>query len=258
MASSVIVNGGIPRPTRRERAARARRRRRIAFGSVLLALVLVAALATSAAGMLAWTVSRVSSALPTPAGSPPIAVPADDEDTPDSPSVPVEPAAPATPEDDTPPLVDDPAPREVDDEPPVVEDQPPVVEEPAAEEPVEDDEPTLTIGEVQERLRGYGFLIGAADGTAGQQTTAAIMAFQRVNGLSVDGVVGPATTAALLAGTVDPVLNGGPDDRIEIDLDRQLLHLVEAGARTATLQVSSGSGQVHELPRRGHRPHPGR
>ncbi|HSK21542.1 MAG TPA: L,D-transpeptidase family protein, partial [Egicoccus sp.] len=229
-------NGGFPRPTRRERAARARRRRRLAWGGAVLALALVAGLATSAAGMLAWTVSRVSSTVPTPSGPPPAAAPVDepDRDVPDPPPPAVTPTRPAeeVPADDVPPVETPPA-------------EEPVAEEPVAEEPAEDDEPALSVHAVQEHLRAYGFLVGAADGRAGQQTTAAIMAYQRVNGLAVDGVVGPATTAALLAGTADPVLAGGPDDRIEVDLDRQLLHLVEDGTRTVTLQVSSGSGETY-------------
>lgn len=107
------------------------------------------------------------------------------------------------------------------------------------------EEPALSVTQVQEKLRAYGFLIGAADGTAGQQTTAAVMAFQKVNGLAVDGVVGPATTAALLEGSAEPSLRGGPADRIEVDLDAQLLHLIEGGQRTVTLKVSSGNGEAY-------------
>ncbi|HSK24483.1 MAG TPA: peptidoglycan-binding domain-containing protein, partial [Egicoccus sp.] len=192
MASSVTWNGGIPRPTRRERAARARRRRRLAWGGAVLALALVAGLATSASGMLAWTVSRVSSTVPTPSGPPPAAAPVDepDRDVPDPPPPAEAPTRPVeeVPADDVPPV----------EAPPAEE---PAAEEPVAEEPAEDDEPVLSVHAVQEHLRAHGFLLGAADGRAGQQTTAAIMAYQRVNGLAVDGVVGPATTAALLAGT---------------------------------------------------------
>lgn len=109
----------------------------------------------------------------------------------------------------------------------------------------EPEEPTLALSEVQEFLREYRFLIGEADGQAGQQTTAAVMAYQRVNDLAVDGVVGPATTAALLSGSAEPALVGGADDRIEVDLDAQLLHLVEDGRHTVTLQVSSGNGGTY-------------
>ncbi|MTV27114.1 murein L,D-transpeptidase [Nitriliruptoraceae bacterium ZYF776] len=93
----------------------------------------------------------------------------------------------------------------------------------------------------QQRLADLGYLVGAVDGEQGQQTTAALMAFQTVNGLQVDGVLGPQTTAAL-DDPVEPTLRGGPGTRIEVDLDRQVLHLVEDGARVVTLKVSSGNG----------------
>lgn len=109
-----------------------------------------------------------------------------------------------------------------------------------------DAEPGLSVTQVQQMLREYRFLIGPADGSAGQQTTAAVMAFQRVNGLTVDGVVGPATTAALLEGSAEPTLAGGPADRIEVDLSAQLLHLIEGGQRVVTMHVSSGSGGTYE------------
>jgi lipoprotein-anchoring transpeptidase ErfK/SrfK len=94
----------------------------------------------------------------------------------------------------------------------------------------------------QERLRELGYLVGAADGQQGQQTTAAIMAFQAVNGLSVDGVLGPQTLATLDAPNASPSLRGGPGTRIEVDMDRQVLHLVEGGSRVTTMKVSTGRG----------------
>lgn len=50
---------------------------------------------------------------------------------------------------------------------------------------------------VQQKLRQYGYLDGAADGIFGQETYDAVVWFQRRNGLKADGVVGPATLAAL-------------------------------------------------------------
>lgn len=50
---------------------------------------------------------------------------------------------------------------------------------------------------VQERLRWWGYYKGPVDGIFGRRTTAAVLYFQRKNGLRVDGVVGPETWAAL-------------------------------------------------------------
>ncbi|MFA9443722.1 L,D-transpeptidase family protein [Egicoccus sp. AB-alg6-2] len=101
--------------------------------------------------------------------------------------------------------------------------------------------------QAQQRLQELGYLVGAADGAQGQQTTAAVMAFQAVNGLQVDGIVGPRTLAALADPPAVPHLQGGPDDRIEIDLTRQVLHLVENGVRVVTMKVSSGNGATYEV-----------
>ena len=103
----------------------------------------------------------------------------------------------------------------------------------------------VDITAVQVRLRELGYLIGPTDGAKGQQTLAAVMAFQRVNGLQVDGVVGPQTLAALESPVGAPELRGGPENRIEVDLDRQILHLVEGGDRVVTLKVSSGNGEPY-------------
>ena len=50
---------------------------------------------------------------------------------------------------------------------------------------------------VQQKLRQYGYMDGAADGVFGKETYDAVIWFQRKNGLTVDGVVGSATAAAL-------------------------------------------------------------
>ena len=53
------------------------------------------------------------------------------------------------------------------------------------------------IRELQQALTAAGYDPGPADGTFGEQTEAAVVAFQQANGLSVDGRVGPETAAAL-------------------------------------------------------------
>ena len=50
---------------------------------------------------------------------------------------------------------------------------------------------------VQKKLIQWGYLTGSADGKYGEKTRAAVLAFQRKNGLAADGRVGPATAAAM-------------------------------------------------------------
>ncbi|MDR0397185.1 MAG: spore cortex-lytic enzyme [Oscillospiraceae bacterium] len=50
---------------------------------------------------------------------------------------------------------------------------------------------------VQKKLKQWGYYNGSVDGVYGQSTYNAVTAFQRKNGLKVDGVVGASTAAAM-------------------------------------------------------------
>lgn len=50
---------------------------------------------------------------------------------------------------------------------------------------------------VQEKLKRWGYYSGEVDGIYGAQTASAVRAFQKKNGLEVDGIVGTATSQAL-------------------------------------------------------------
>jgi peptidoglycan hydrolase-like protein with peptidoglycan-binding domain len=112
------------------------------------------------------------------------------------------------------------------------------------DEPEPDPQPVVDVAAVQRQLADLGLYLGAADGVQGQQTTAAIMAFQRINEIQVDGVIGPQTLGALESPRA-PQVGDGPATRIDVDLTRQLLHLIEDGTRVVTLHISSGSGQPY-------------
>ena len=53
------------------------------------------------------------------------------------------------------------------------------------------------VKEVQRRLKQWGYYSGSVDGVFGNGTKAAVIAFQKKNGLTADGVVGKATYKAL-------------------------------------------------------------
>ena len=95
------------------------------------------------------------------------------------------------------------------------------------------------VAELQRKLRGLGYWLGAVDGSYGYTTEQAVTAFQKVEGLSVDGVAGPATRAAVAA--ADRPSTSASGDLIEIDKARQVLFVVRDGEAAWTLNVSTGT-----------------
>lgn len=76
------------------------------------------------------------------------------------------------------------------------------------------------VKEVQRRLKEWGYYSGAVDGIFGAGTKQAVIAFQKKNGLTADGVVGKATFAALGMNESYNVLNrqNGSSDYTSSDL----------------------------------------
>ena len=99
---------------------------------------------------------------------------------------------------------------------------------------------------VQERLAELGYDVGTADGRFGGRTSYAIMAFQKMEGLSRTGEIDAELLGALpAAGPPGPMVPGGPSTRVEIDLNRQVLIYWSGGALTRILPVSSGNGEEY-------------
>jgi cell wall-associated NlpC family hydrolase len=65
------------------------------------------------------------------------------------------------------------------------------------------------VKELQTLLKSKGFNPGAADGVFGPKTKAAVLAFQRSQGITADGIVGPQTWGRL-KGTSGPAPTPGP------------------------------------------------
>ncbi|HKY65127.1 MAG TPA: L,D-transpeptidase family protein [Acidimicrobiales bacterium] len=115
--------------------------------------------------------------------------------------------------------------------------------------PTPESDGTLELGEsgdavavLQQRLVDLGYWMGEPDGTYGQLTRQAVMAFQKVEGLSRDGVAGPATQERLAAAG-RPTSRGGSG--IEIDLERQVILVVSGGQVQWVLNTSTGSGEAY-------------
>lgn len=103
------------------------------------------------------------------------------------------------------------------------------------------------ISALQARLGDLGYWLGTPDGTYGQLTRQAVMAFQKAEGLSRDGVAGPATLAALETAT-RPAPHDPNGNHLEIDLERQLLLVVEGGETRWAFNTSTGNGEAYAAP----------
>jgi lipoprotein-anchoring transpeptidase ErfK/SrfK len=95
----------------------------------------------------------------------------------------------------------------------------------------------------QERLADLGYLLpGDVDGRLGPATTAAVIAFQKWEGLGRDGVIGPATTARLrTASRPTPSTRGGSGRRAEVLLGKQVALAIEDNRVVRTIHVSTGA-----------------
>jgi peptidoglycan hydrolase-like protein with peptidoglycan-binding domain len=106
------------------------------------------------------------------------------------------------------------------------------------------------VSAIQARLGELGYWLGTADGTYGQLTRQAVLAFQKAQGLGRDGAAGPATIAALDT-AVRPAPRDPSGSHIEIDLDRQILLVVQDGQTRWVLNTSTGNGEAYAAPSGG-------
>ncbi len=68
------------------------------------------------------------------------------------------------------------------------------------------------VKEVQQKLKNWGYYTGSIDGVFGSQTKAAVIKFQKNNGLTADGVVGKQTLVALGLASSSGSYNETSDD----------------------------------------------
>ena len=98
---------------------------------------------------------------------------------------------------------------------------------------------------LQRQLRALGYWHGTSDETYGYLTEQAITAFQKVEGLSPDGVAGPATRAALAE--ADRPSTSAKGNLVEVDKGRQILFVVRDGKVAWTLNVSTGTERPYSV-----------
>ncbi len=95
------------------------------------------------------------------------------------------------------------------------------------------------VTQIQTRLKNWGYYKGSVDGIYGSRTKAAVEAFQRKNGLTVDGIAGPATLAAmgLPTGTASASSNASDSN---VDLLARIIY-GEARGESYTGMVAVGA-----------------
>ena len=93
---------------------------------------------------------------------------------------------------------------------------------------------------LQRRLAALHYDVGPVDGRFGASTLHGVYAFQKVQGLGIDGVVGPATYAALDAPHVPRPRHTLDAAAVEIDLGLRVLLLTRAGRVTRVVDASPG------------------
>jgi peptidoglycan hydrolase-like protein with peptidoglycan-binding domain len=102
----------------------------------------------------------------------------------------------------------------------------------------------LAVLALEQRLEQLHYDAGAIDGTFDGNTTNAVIAFQKVNGLARTGRATKDVLDKLpMAGEPAALVAGGGATRVEVDLPRQVLFLYKGGGLFRILPISTGSGK---------------
>ncbi|MFC0006351.1 L,D-transpeptidase family protein [Micromonospora siamensis] len=97
---------------------------------------------------------------------------------------------------------------------------------------------------LQRRLAALHYDLGTIDGDFGPSTFHAVVAFQKVNGLSRDGIVGPNTWAKLSSPVIPKPRYRHSGLSLEANLSRQVLYLARDGQVIRILDASSGKAST--------------
>ena len=100
-----------------------------------------------------------------------------------------------------------------------------------------------TVVTLQQRLAALRYFdVGRADGVFGANTYHAVVAFQKVQGLTRDGIVGPATWARLARPYVPAPRYRLATSAVEVNLAKQVIYYVRGGTIQRIIDASTGSG----------------
>jgi N-acetylmuramoyl-L-alanine amidase len=99
---------------------------------------------------------------------------------------------------------------------------------------------------LQRRLRGLHYDVGRVNGSFGYDTLHAVIAFQKVQSISRDGVVGPAVWRRLTAPRVPRLLHPfAKAAGVEVDLTHQVVLYGVAGHLRRIIDASTGGGYTY-------------
>jgi hypothetical protein len=105
------------------------------------------------------------------------------------------------------------------------------------------------VGALVDRLAELGYAVADPDATAFTGAVRqSVYAFQKAQGLAVDGVVGPATRARLADPRPVTPRHARPADHIEVDKERQLVLVVRDGAVRAIVNTSTAGIPGYHTP----------
>ncbi len=112
--------------------------------------------------------------------------------------------------------------------------------------------PTLAMGAsgsyvttLQQRLISLHYDLGRISGVFDYDTQHAVVAFQKVNSLSRDGIVGPGTWAKLDQPYVPRPRQPKIPSALEVDLSRQVVYWTYLSTVVRIIDASSGNGQLY-------------
>ena len=97
---------------------------------------------------------------------------------------------------------------------------------------------------LEQKLAALTYRPGPIDGVFDHRTRQAVLAFQKWEGLTRDGVVGPTVWSRLLTAASPSPSRGGAGTWVEINKAKQVLLYIEGGTVTRTLAVSTGNPSV--------------
>src|SRR5262249_37221334 len=118
-----------------------------------------------------------------------------------------------------------------------------VVLPPLTNGPLHQGQQSDTIRVYEQRMKDLHMDPGPVDGVFDQQTTYAVQTVEKYFGQPRDGTIGPGVQLPLEPWTGAPAEPKGEADRVEIDLDKQVLTVYKHWQPILVTTTSTGSGE---------------